>query len=347
MKNTIVGVDLAKYIIQVCVVQAKKVITNKEIASLEFASWLASRKPCTIIFEACATSNYWKQVAHSYGHDARIISAKLVSQIRQNQKTDRNDALAIAQASQLVDINFINGKTFEQQELQSIMRMRELAVKQKIALHNQIQTLLLEFNIHMSPRTGGIKGTVADILEDAENGFCDAFRQALNTTWHCYLAALKNIKTYDSLLEKVIKDQPECAKLLALEGVSTINAVNLYIALACGAQEVFKSGRDASACIGLTPIQHSSGGKTKLGTIGKTVKNVALRSYLVNGAMAVVQHVDRREPRTRKEQWIKQLLERKSKKCVAVALANKTVRTAFAMLTQNTEYKAEPLLATA
>jgi len=73
------------------------------------------------------------------------------------------------------------------------------------------------------------------------------------------------------------------------------------------------------------------------------MKNVALRSYLVNGAMSVIHAVNRREPRTKKEKWLKQLLEHKSKKCVAVALANKTVRTAFALLTQGTEYKAEPI----
>lgn len=75
------------------------------------------------------------------------------------------------------------------------------------------------------------------------------------------------------------------------------------------------------------------------------MKSVTLRSYLVNGAMSVISHVEKRDPRTKKEQWLKQLLERKSKKCVAVALANKTVRTAFALLAQGTEYKAEPLVA--
>jgi len=345
MKKTIVGVDLAKNVIQVCVVKGSEIVSNDEISSEQFASWLALAKPAIIVFESCATSNYWKQVANDNGHDARIISAKLVSQIRQNQKTDKNDALAVVQASQLVDIKFINGKTFEQQELQSIMRMRELTVKHKVALRNQILALLLEFNIRASSRSGGLGGTVQSVLEDAENGFCMQFRQALNAIWKLYLQTVENIAEKDRLLAQAIKAHPECEKLLALEGVSTINAINLYIAIGCGEAGTFKTGRDASACIGLTPLQHSSGGKTSMGSIGKLTKNIALRSYLVNGAMSVINHVDRREPRTKKEKWVKQLLERKSKKCVAVALANKTVRTAFALLTQGTEYKAEPLLA--
>ena len=99
MKKTIVGVDLAKKVIQVCVVQANQIVSNDEMSPAQFTSWLAMAKPAIIVFESCATSNYWKQVAKDKGHDARIISAKLVSQIRQNQKTDKNDALAIVQAS--------------------------------------------------------------------------------------------------------------------------------------------------------------------------------------------------------------------------------------------------------
>jgi len=345
MKKTRVGVDLAKKVIQVCVVHEGQIMSNDEMSSVQFMFWLATAKATIIVFESCATSNYWMQAAKAKGHDARIVSAKLVSQIRQNQKTDKNDALAIVQASQLVDIKFINGKSFEQQELQSIMRMRELAVKHKVAQRNQIEALLLEFNIRISSKNGGLNGTIQGVLEDAENGFCMPFRQALKTTWKLYLQTVGDIAEKDKLLAQAIQLHPECKKLLALEGVSTINAVNLYIAIGCGEAGTFKTGRDAAACIGLTPLQHSSGGKTKLGSIGKSRKNVALRSYLVNGAMSVIHSVNRREPRTQKEKWLKQLLEHKSKKCVAVALANKTVRTAFALLTQGTDYKAESLQA--
>lgn len=342
MNDTIIGVDLAKYVLQICVVKSNKVASNKDINASEFSAWLAKTDKAIIIFESCATSNYWQQVAHDAGHDARIISAKLVANIRQQQKTDKNDALAIVQASQLVNIQFIKGKSFAQQELQSIMRMRELIVKHKVAIRNQIEGLLLEFNIRFIKK-GGLNATVQSVLEDAENGFCFPFRDALHSTWQLYCQTLKNIANMDNLLNEVIELHPECKKLLALEGVSTINAINLYIAIGCGEAGIFQSGRDASACIGLTPIQHSSGGKVKLGSIGRYVKNVSLRSYLVNGAMSVVYHVSKREPKTKKEQWLKKLLERRSKKCAAVALANKTVRTAFAMLTQGTEYKAEPI----
>ena len=281
MKNTIAGVDLAKNAIQVCVYANKKVQSNIEMTRHEFLEWLFNTSSITVIFEACSTSNYWKQKAAVAGHAAHLISAQLVSTIRQNQKTDKNDALAIVQASLLPDITFIN----------------------------------------------------------------ISFREALNAAWQHHLTIIKSIAVYDRCLEESIEQHDDCKRLLKLEGVGVINAVNLYIALGCADLGSFLKGKDASACIGLPPIQHTSGGKVKLGSIGRNVKNSLLRSQLITGAMAAVSRVCKREAVTNKDLWIQQLVARRGKKVAAVALANKTVRTAFAMLTQGTEYKAEPLAA--
>jgi hypothetical protein len=121
------------------------------------------------------------------------------------KKTDKNDALAIAQASQLADIQFVKGKSVEQQQLQSMMRMRELAIKQKTAPCNQIKALLLEFNIRVSPKNGGLKGVIESLLEDAENGFSFEFRRALNAAWELHLGLLDSIRIYDRCLETTLE----------------------------------------------------------------------------------------------------------------------------------------------
>ena len=345
MKNTIAGVDLAKEVIQVCICTNNKVHSNIEMTHHEFLLWLFKTKSMTIVFEACGTSNYWKQRAIEAKHDARLISAKLVASIRQNQKTDKNDALAIVQASQLTDIQFIKGKSVEQQQLQTMVRLRELAIKQKTASSNQIKALLLEFNIRISSKQGGLKGVIESLLEDAENGFSFEFRRALNAVWKFYLEILDSIRVYDSCLEITVEGHADCKRLLKLESVGILNAINLYVALGCADLGVFNKGKDASACIGLTPLQHSSGGVIKIGHIGKYVKNSTLRSQLITGAMSVINQVVKRTAVTKKEAWIQGLVARRGKKCAAVALANKTVRTAYAMLVQGTEYKAELLAA--
>lgn len=345
MYRTRVGVDLAKKVIQVCIVKNKRVLSNVEMTPDEFRCWLANTKPVTVIFEACSTSNYWKQQALAAGHDARLVSAKLVAAVRQNQKTDKNDALAIVQAACLPDVSFIAGKDAKQQQLQSMQRLRELGIKQRDASQKQLVSLLLELNFRVPNNSVRLLVKMGDILEDAENGLSTEFRQALHAATQQLEGAIHTVAVYDKCLEQSINIHPDCKKLLKLEGVGPVNAVNLYISLGCAEMGTFAKGKDASAAIGLTPIQHSSGGKVKLGTIGKACRNSMLRSQLISGAMSVVRQLVKRPAKTEKERWLKALIERRGNKCAAVALANKTVRTAYAMLTQGTEYKADLLAA--
>jgi len=210
MYRTKVGVDLAKEVIQVCTYRNKIVQSNIEMTPDEFLCWLIKHKPATVIFEACSTSNYWKQKAIEAGHDARLISAKLVATVRQNQKTDKNDALAIVQTACLPDVTFIGGKTVEQQQLQSIKRLRELAVKQQGASHKQIVSLLLELNIRISNRKGGIINAVEGVLEDATNGLSVECRAAIHTAKEQLRVLIKSVHLYDDCLKNSVASHADC-----------------------------------------------------------------------------------------------------------------------------------------
>ena len=142
-------------------------------------------------------------------------------------------------------------------------------------------------------------------------------------------------------IETLVQQHPGCRRLMELEGVGPISAVLLYATLGTG--EAFANGRQFSAYLGLTPKQFSSGGKVNLVGISKRVANKRLRAVLIQGARAYVYHM--KEPKTTKDRWLWAIVERSGKCKAAVALANKNVRTAWAMLTQNTEYQRYPLAA--
>lgn len=220
-----------------------------------------------------------------------------------------------------------------------------MAIKQRDATRKQIIALLLELNFRSPNSVAGMISKLEDILEDAENGLSAALRQPLNAAKEQFEWMLMAIVTYDKCLDQSIQPHHDCKKLLKLEGLGPINAVNLYILLGCAELGTFSKGKEASACIGLKPIQDTSGGKVKLGTIGKGCRDSMLRAQLIGGAMSVARQVVKREAKSKKEMWLRALAERRGNKCAAVALANKTVRAAYAMLTQGTEYKAELLAA--
>ena len=145
--NTI-GVDLAKNVIQSSVVSPSgKELQNKELTRIKFAEFLAKQKPSLVAFEACATAHYWSRYAREHGHQTKIIPAKAVAPFRQGHKTDKNDALAVAEAANRPNIKQAPLKTIEQQGLQSIQRSRQLLVQDRTSISNHIRGLLMEFGV--------------------------------------------------------------------------------------------------------------------------------------------------------------------------------------------------------
>lgn len=339
MNNTnVIAIDLAKNVFQVCVVSRHgKVIQNKPMTRKQLDTYLAKQKPAIVAMEACGGAHHWGRKAKFYGHDVRIMSPRQVTPYRQGHKTDSKDALAIAIACLQPKLKCSGLMTLEQQSLQSDKRVQEHLSDQLTATGNLLRSLVLEFGLVIPKGIAALKKRLPEILEDAENGLPLSVRASLHQAWTLWQHQERSLKETEQLLGKRMKDTPACQALAQLESVGSKNAIGLYVALGDGRQ--YKNGREAAACIGVTPKQFSSGGKVKLGSIGKFKGNQRLRSSLIVGARSVVNYLAKRAPRNDKERWLKTLIDRRGPGRAAVALANKTVRTAWAMLYYNTPYQ--------
>ena len=339
--STTVGVDLAKNVIQVSVVSGRgKALFNRSFTRHKFAEFLGKQKASLVAFESCASADYWARVAQRCGHESRIIPAKAVSPFRQGHKTDSNDALAVAEAARRPNIKEAPMKTAEQQGLQAIQRSRELLIQECTALSNHLRGILFEFGVTIPQGFASLLKALPEILEDGENEVSDLYRPTLHRMHNRMLELRGDIEAMTREIDGLVKQHPICSRLTAIEGIGPIGALSLYAVLGSG--QAFTRSREFSAYLGLTPRQFSSGGKTNIVGISRKVGNRRLRAILINGARAYVFRM--KEPRSLKDRWLKALIERAGPNRAAVALANKNVRTAWAMVTQGTEYQRRPQL---
>ena len=335
-----VGVDLAKNIIHASTVSpTQKLLVSKDYTRAKFKEFIITQKPALIAFEACATAHYWSRLAKSHGHQTKILPALAVAPFRQGHKTDKNDALAVAEAANRPNIKEAPYKTVDQQALQSIQRSRELLVGNRTALSNHIRGILLEFGFVIRQGYSALYQLVPEILECGDNELPDSYRPTLNMLYTRLCDLRDDINMMDKEIAKMISQNESCQRLTALEGVGPISAILLFSTLGTG--EAFKNGREYSAYIGLTPKQYSSGGKTSLIGISKHIANKRLRTILIQGARAYIHRS--KGGNTGKDKWLQALVSRAGTGKAAVALANKNVRTAWAMMVRGTTYNKPPL----
>ena len=180
----VIAIDLAKDIFQVCIMTAKgKIIFNKAMNRAKLKEWLAKQKLSLVAMESCGGAHYWARFSQSLGHQVMPIPPKQVRPFRTGQKTDANDAIAIAVASRAANIKPARVLSIEQQGLQSIAKMRSLIDKQKLQISNQVRGLLLEFGIVINKSIKSFKERVPEILEDAENDLSFPMRRVLLQMW--------------------------------------------------------------------------------------------------------------------------------------------------------------------
>src|SRR5436190_1556586 len=342
MQISTIGLDLAKNVFQVHGIDAnEKVVVRKRLERSQVIAFFSALPPCLVGMEACATAHHWAREVSKLGHEVRLMPAKDVKAYVKRNKTDAADAEAICEAVRRPTMRFVHIKSTEQQGRLMLHRARDLLMRQRTQVINAMRAHLAELGIVAAQGREGIK-ELLKIIASEEDGRLPV---DAHTSLVVLAAELAAMQTLIGSIEKRIMVQHRSnevsQRLESIPGIGVIGAT--AIAATVPDPKVFRSGRDFAAWIGLVPREDSTGGKQKLGPISKQGDRY-LRRILVVGACAVLRRA-RQQPEN--DSWLTQLLARRPFKVVAVALANKMARIAWALLAKGGTYRAPALAAAA
>lgn len=341
MQVSTIGIDLAKNVFQVHGVDAAgKVVITRQLRRKQVLEFFARLAPCLVGMEACGTAHYWAREVRKLGHDVKLIPPSYVKAYVRRQKNDAADAAAICEAVSRPSMRFVPVKTPEQQAALAVHRARALLIGQRTQLTNALRSHLAEHGLVADKGRDGLASLIAMVKEEST---LHALPIGMLHVLQALVAQLAAVHTQIGELDRAIHAQhranPTSRRLETVPGIGVIGATGLVATVTD--PSAFRSGRDLAAWIGLVPRQNSTGGKERLGGISKQGDRY-LRRLLVAGAMAVVQHA-RRHPE--KQPWITRLLARKPAKVVAIAVANKMARIAWAIMSKGGTYRPTALAA--
>ena len=338
MQISTIGLDIAKNVFQVHGVDAQgKVVVARQLRRGQVIDFFGKLPPCLIGMEACATAHHWARELTALGHTVRLMPASYVKAYVKRSKNDAADAAAVCEAVTRPSMRFVPVKTIEQQAALMLHRSRDLLIRQRTQLINALRAHLAELGMVAARGKEGVKDLVAIVVKATV--LPEPMRQALQAL----VSQLAELQQPIGQLERSIHAQHNASdrsrRLETIPGIGVLGAT--AIAATITDPFVFKSGRQCAAWIGLVPRQNSTGGKERLGGISKQGDRY-LRRLLVIGAMAVI-----RQARTHpgKYPWVMKLLAKKPAKVVAIALANKMARIAWAILAKGEIYRAPTLAA--
>ena len=342
MKIYALGIDLGKTVFHLIGLDSSgQVVVRKRCSRTQLLAFTGNMQVQLIGMEACSGAHFLGKALRAQGHDVRLMPAQYVKPYVKTNKSDYIDAEAIAEAVQRPRMRFVPIKTEEQLDLQALHRVRERWVMRRTAVVNQIRSLLLERGLTLPKGRSHLGQMLPRILEDAELKLSGAFRVLLAQLKLELEQLAARIEQMDMVIQQQARENESCQRLTTIPGVGPVTATALIAAVGNGS--AFGKGRDLSAWMGIVPGEYSTGGKQKLLGISKR-GNKYLRRLFVQGARSVLQRRDKQAPGL--SCWLAQLLARAHQNVVVVALANKLVRIAWAVLCKNENYRAPVLAAT-
>jgi transposase len=328
-----IGMDTSKHIFQLHGVNAAEApVLRKKLRRKEMVTFFERLAPTMIAIEACGASHHWARLLQSLGHSVKLIPPQLVKPYVKRSKNDAADAEALCEAMSRPTMRFVPVKTTEQQAALMLVRLRDRLIRNRTQLANAIRGYAAEFGLTAA------KGMthLIPLLERAQvdDSLPMLARELFAIQAKDYAQLQAQIDEVDAKL-MVWHRADECSRRLAkIPGIGPISAV--LLTMKTPDPKLFRSGRQFAAWIGLTPKDHSTAGKVRLGVITRA-GDEGLRSVLVVGATSVILQVRRGR---RASPWLAELLKRKSPKLAAVALANKMARIAWRLMFTGETYTA-------
>jgi transposase len=331
---TIIGFDLAKNVFQVHGVDADgQARVRRQLRRGEVLRFFENLPPCLVGMEAFSSSHFWAREIARFGHSVKLMPPAYVKAYVKRGKTDAADAEAICEAVTRPSMRFVSVKTADQQAVLMLHKTRELLVRQRTMLINALRSHLAEFGIIAAQGVAGFAKLLVILRESKDHLPAVAFQALAGLTVQLSSAESEIEKLEARIMEWHRRDSTS-RRLVTIPGIGPITAS--AISASVPDASLFRSGRQFAAWLGLTPRANSSGGKDRLTGITKQGDGY-LRRLLVAGATAVLRHARKGNPG---KKWAMRLLERKRPKVVAVALANKAARIAWALLLRNEVYVA-------
>jgi transposase len=334
-----IGLDIAKHVFHAHGVDERGAkLFSKRISRSGLLSFFGRQPRCVVALEACAGAHHWGRELQRLGHEVRLIPPAYVKPFVKRQKNDAADAEAICEAAQRPSMRFVAVKSEESQASAMVFRGRDLLVGQRTQIINALRGHMAEHG-WVAPKGPSHIARLAELLKD-EDAVPAAARPVLGAMLEMLAELDRRIVMLDREIARRAREDETARRLMTIPGIGPITATAL--AALAPPPESFAKGRDFAAWLGLVPRQHSSGGKQKLGAISRMGERT-LRRLLIIGASAVVLHASKRGAPV--GSWLAQMLARKPRMLVTVALANKTARIVWAVLTRNEVYRAPALAA--
>jgi transposase len=336
-----IGIDLGKTLFHLVAVDSSgNVVARKRCSRTQLLAYTANVRVQRIGMEACSGSHFLGRALREQGHDVRLMPAQYVKPYVKTNKSDYIDAEAVAEAVQRPTMRFVPIKTEEQLDLQAVHRVRERWVMRRTAVINQIRGLLLERGVTLPKGRSHVDQALPDILEDATLPLSNSFRVLLAQLKLELDQLTARIEQMDTVIQQTATENEACRRLTTIPGIGPVTATALIAAVGNGSG--FRRGRDLAAWVGMVPRECSTGGKQKLLGISKR-GNAYLRRLFVQAARVVMQYRTKQAPGL--SCWLARLMARTHQNVAIVALANKLLRMAWAVLCKNEAYR-PPALAT-